>query len=120
MSGPVNNRLVSVDLDTGEERELTSSIDLHRRLKQEVDLLADEVVVSAAATPRDGGPAAFLVMDYERVYGIGLLADDGRIDRLVVETAPGRNTVRMGAPVWSADGARVAYFGWYMNIQKPS
>ena len=99
---------------------LASSIDLHRRLKQEVDLLADEVVVSAAATPRDGGPAAFLVMDYERVYGIGRLADDGRIDRLVVETAPGRNTVRMGAPVWSADGARVAYFGWYMTIQKPS
>ena len=97
MSGPVNNRLVSVDLETGEARVLASSIDLHRRLKQEVDLLADEVVVSAAATPRDGGPAAFLVMDYERVYGIGLLADDGRIDRLVVETAPGRNTVRMGA-----------------------
>ena len=119
MSGPANNRLVSVDLETGEERELASSLDLHRRLKQEVDLLADEVVVSAAATPRDRGPAAFLVMDYARVYGIGLLADDGRIDRLVIETAPGRNTVRMGAPVWSADGARGAYFGWYMSIQTP-
>ena len=119
MSGPVNNRLVSVDVETGEARVLASSVDLHRRLKQEGDLLADEVVVSAAATPRDGGPAAFVVMDYERVYGIGLLSDDGRIDRLVVETAPGRNTVRMGAPVWSADGARVAYFGWYMTIQTP-
>ena len=59
LSGPVNNRLVSVDVETGEERELASSIDLHRRLKGEVDLLAAEVVVSAAATPRDGGPAAF-------------------------------------------------------------
>ena len=117
--GPVNNRLVSVDVETGEERELASSLDLHQRLKGEVDVLAAEVVVSAAATPRDGRPAAFLVMDYERAYGIGLLDGDGRLDRLVVETAPGRNTVRMGAPVWFPDGVRLAYFGWYTNIQKP-
>ena len=117
--GPVNNRLVSVDVETGEERELASSLDLHQRLKGEVDVLADEVVVSAAATPGDGGPAAFLVMDYERAYGIGLLDGDGRLDRLVVEAAPGRNTVRMGAPVWFPDGVRLAYFGWYTNIQKP-
>ena len=117
--GPVNNRLVSVDVETGEERELASSLDLHQRLKGEVEVLAAEVVVSAAATPRDGRPAAFLVMDYERAYGIGLLDSDGRLDRLVVETAPGRNTVRMGAPVWFPDGVRLAYFGWYTNIQKP-
>ena len=119
LSGPVNNRLVSVDVETGEAHELTSSVDLHRLLKGEVDALADEMVVSAAATPRDGGPAAFLVMDYERAYGIGLLDDDGRLDRLIVETAPSRHTVNMGAPVWFPDGTRLVYFGWYMNIQKP-
>ena len=117
--GPVNNRLVSVDVETGEERELASSLDLHQRLEGEVDALAAEVVVSAAATPGDGGPAAFLVMDYEHAYGIGLLDADGRLDRLVVETAPGRNTVWMGAPVWSPDGTRLAYFGWYMTIRMP-
>ena len=119
LSGPVNNRLVSVDVETGEERVLASSLDLHRRLEGEVDVLAAEVVVSAAATHRDGVRAAFLVMDYERAYGIGLLDADGRLERLVVETAPDRHTVHMSAPVWSPDGARLAYFGWYMNIQKP-
>ena len=117
--GPVNNRLVSVDVETGEERVLASSEDLHRRLEAEVEALANEVVVSAAGTPRDGGPVAFLVMDYEQAYGIGLLDEDGRLDRLVVETAPERHTVHMGAPVWSPDGKRLAYFGWYMTIQKP-
>ena len=107
LSGPVNNRLVSVDVETGEERVLASSLDLHRRLEGEVDVLAAEVVVSAAATHRDGVRAAFLVMDYERAYGIGLLDADGRLDRLIVETAPGRHTVNMGAPVWFPDGDTV-------------
>ena len=119
LSGPVNNRFVSVDVETGEERVLASSLDLHRRLEGEVDVLAAEVVVSAAATHRDGVRAAFLVMDYERAYGIGLLDADGRLERLIVETAPDRHTVHMSTPVWSPDGARLAYFGWYMNIQKP-
>ena len=85
----MNNRLVSVDLKTGEELELANSIDLHRRLRREADTLAEQVVVSAAATPSDDGAAAFLVMDYERVYGIGLLGADHRLDQLKVEVLPG-------------------------------
>ena len=119
MSGPVNNRLVSVDLKTGEELELANSIDLHRRLRREADTLAEQVVVSAAATPSDDGAAAFLVMDYERVYGIGLLGADHRLDQLKVEVLPGRSAVRMGAPVWSPNGARLAYFGWDMRARMP-
>lgn len=116
---PVNNRLVSVQIETGEERVLASSEDLRQRLEAEVEAAADQVVVSAATTPDDGGPAAFLVMDYERAYGIGLMGADGELDRLVVEFVPERHTVRMGAPVWSPDGTRLAYFGWYMTHQKP-
>ena len=58
MYGPVNNRLVSVDLKTGEELELANSIDLHRRLRREADTLAEQVAVSAAATPSGDGAAA--------------------------------------------------------------
>ena len=117
--GPVNNRLVSVDLESGEEHQLASSLDLQQRLMGGVGDLANGVVVSAAATPRYGGQTAFLAMDYERVYGIGLMNADRRLERLVVETAPGRHTVRMGAPVWSPDGTQLAYFGWYMTSRTP-
>ena len=119
VAGPANNRLVRIDVDTGDERVLASSVDLHQRLGAEVNPAADQVVVSAASTPGDAERAAFMAMDYERAYGIGLLDADGRLERLVVETAPDRHTVHMSAPVWSPDGARLAYFGWYMNIQKP-
>ena len=90
-----------------------------RRLRREADTLAEQVVVSAAATPSDDGAAAFLVMDYERVYGIGLLGADHRLDQLKVEVLPGRSAVRMGAPVWSPNGARLAYFGWDMRARMP-
>ena len=93
VAGPANNRLVRIDVDTGEELVLANSADLHRRLSGEVDLLADQVVVSAPATSRDGERAAFLVMDYEHAYGIGLLDAGGRLERLVVEMAPDRHTV---------------------------
>ena len=119
MSGPVNNRLVSVDLETREVRELANAPDLHRGLEGEADVVGNQVVVSAAATPREGGQGAFLVMDYERAYGIALLNADGTLERLVVELAPDRHTVRMGAPVWAPDGTKLAYFGWYMTSIMP-
>ena len=119
VAGPANNRLVSIDLDTGEERVLASSVELHGRLGADVNPAADQMVVSAAATPRDGARAVFIVMDYERAYGIGLLDADGRLERLIVEIAPDRHTAHTSTPVWSPDGARLAWFGWYMTSKTP-
>ena len=119
VAGPANNRLVSIDVDTGDERFLASSVDLHRRLGAEAAPPAEQVVVSAAATPRDGERAAFMAMDCERAYGIGLLDADGRLERLIVESAPDRHTVHVGTPVWSPDGVRLAWFGWYMTSKQP-
>ena len=50
LRGRVNNRLVSVDLTTGEKSELLISSKLHQRISEEVYALEDEVVISA---PRD-------------------------------------------------------------------
>ena len=119
VAGPANNRLVRIDVDTGDERVLASSVDLHQRLGAGVNPAADQVVVSAASTPGDPERAAFMAMDYERAYGIGLLDADGRLERLIVEIAPDRHTVHMSTPVWSPDGARLAYFGWYMTSRMP-
>ena len=50
LRGPVNNRLVSIDLATNEKSELLISSNLHQRISREVSALEDEMVISA---PRD-------------------------------------------------------------------
>ena len=111
--GAVNNRLVSIDLTTGVESELVTSSDLHGEMKREAPTLEDEVVISAPASTKDGDRAAFLAMDYMNVYSVGMIDSDGRLERLVtVPTSDDRDLVVMGAPVWSPDDARIAYFRW--------
>ena len=112
LRGPVNNRLVSIDLATAEERDLLLSWDLHKRMKREAPSIEDEVVISAPATTKDGDRAAFLAMDYMRVYGVGMLETDGQLERLITVELPERELATMGAPVWSPDDTRIAYFGW--------
>ncbi len=111
--GPVNNRLVSIDLTTGDVSELVSSPGLHRRMKREAPTLEDEVVITAAASTKHGDRAAFLAMDYMNVYSVGIIDAGGQLERLVtVPTPDDRELVAMGAPVWSHDDSKIAYFGW--------
>lgn len=117
--GPVNNRLVSVDLTTGSMRFLASSRYLHQRMKQEGAELEDEVVLSAPAASETQGRAAFMVMDYGSSYAVGLLDANGRLEDLIVEGAPDGHIVWLGAPVWSRDGRRLAYFGWNGRSRSP-
>ena len=112
LRGRVNNRLVSVDLATNEKSELLISSNLHQRISQEVSALEDEMVISAPATTKDGDRAAFLAMDYMNVYSVGMLDSDGQLERLVTVEMPEKELVSMGAPVWSPDDTRLAYFGW--------
>ena len=112
LRGPVNNRLVSVDLATNEKSELLISSNLHQRISQEVSALEDEMVISAPATTKDGDRAAFLAMDYMNVFSVGMLDSDGQLERLVTVEMPEKELVSMGAPVWSPDDTRLAYFGW--------
>ena len=112
LRGRVNNRLVSVDLTTNEKSELLISSKLHQRISREVSALEDEVVISAPATTKDGDRAAFLAMDYMNVYSVGTLDSDGQLERLVTVEMPEKELVSMGAPVWSPDDTRLAYFGW--------
>ena len=112
LRGPVNNRLVSVDLTTGDVSELVTSPGLHRQMKPEAPTLEDEVVISAPATTKDGDRAAFLAMDYMNVFSVGMLDSDGQLERLVTVEMPEKELVSMGAPVWSPDDTRLAYFGW--------
>ena len=67
----MNNRLVSIDLTTGDVSELVTSPGLHRQMKPEAPTLEDEVVISAPASTKDGDRAAFLAMDYMNVYQRG-------------------------------------------------
>ena len=108
----VNNQLVSVDVTTGGVRYVARSEDLHERIARRTIGLEDEVVISAAATHLEHDKAAFLVMDYGRIYGIGVLNGDGQLEQFVTRDVPNGQQVRMGAPVWSPDGTRFAYFGW--------
>ena len=108
----MNNRLVSVDLATNEKSELLISSNLHQRISQEVSALEDEMVISAPATTKDGDRAAFLAMDYMNVFSVGMLDSDGQLERLVTVEMPEKELVSMGAPVWSPDDTRLAYFGW--------
>ena len=111
--GPVNNRLVSIDLTTGDVSELVTSPGLHRQMKPEAPTLEDEVVISAPASTKDGDRAAFLAMDYMNVYSVGIIDAGGQLERLVtVPTPDDRELVAMGAPVWSHDDSKIAYFGW--------
>ena len=110
--GPVNNRLVSIDLTTGDVSEMVTSPGLHRQMKPEAPTLEDEVVISAPASTKDGDRAAFLAMDYMNVYSVGTLDSDGQLERLVTVEMPEKELVSMGAPVWSPDDTRLAYFGW--------
>ena len=112
LRGRVNNRLVSVDLTTNEKSELLISSNLHQRISREVSALEDEVVISAPATTKDGDRAAFLAMDYMNVFSVGTLDSDGQLERLVTVEMPEKELVSMGAPVWSPDDTRLAYFGW--------
>ena len=112
LRGPVNNRLVSVDLATNEKSELLISSKLHHRISREVSALEDEMVISAPATTKDGDRAAFLAMDYMNVFSVGTLDSDGQLERLVTVEMPEKELVSMGAPVWSPDDTRLAYFGW--------
>ena len=112
LRGPVNNRLVSVDLATNEKSELLISSNLHQRISQEVSALEDEMVISAPATTKGGDRAAFLAMDYMNVFSVGMLDSDGQLERLVTVEMPEKELVSMGAPVWSPDDTRLAYFGW--------
>ena len=112
LRGRVNNRLVSVDLTTNEKSELLISSKLHHRISREVSALEDEVVISAPATTKGGDRAAFLAMDYMNVYSVGTLDSDGQLERLVTVEMPEKELVSMGAPVWSPDDTRLAYFGW--------
>ena len=112
LRGPVNNRLVSIDLATNEKSELLISSKLHQRISREVSALEDEVVISAPATTKDGDRAAFLAMDYMNVFSVGTLDSDGQLERLVTVEMPEKELVSMGAPVWSPDDTRLAYFGW--------
>ena len=88
LRGPVNNRLVSVDLATNEKSELLISSNLHQRISQEVSALEDEMVISAPATTKDGDRAAFLAMDYMNVFSVGTLDSDGQLERLVTVEMP--------------------------------
>ena len=112
LRGRVNNRLVSVDLTTDEKSELLISSNLHQRISQEVSALEDEMVISAPATTKGGDRAAFLAMDYMNVFSVGMLDSDGQLERLVTVEMPEKELVSMGAPVWSPDDTRLAYFGW--------
>ena len=112
LRGRVNNRLVSVDLTTNEKSELLISSKLHHRISREVSALEDEMVISAPATTKDGDRAAFLAMDYMNVFSVGMLDSDGQLERLVTVEMPEKELVSMGAPVWSPDDTRLAYFGW--------
>ena len=112
LRGRVNNRLVSVDLTTNEKSELLISSNLHQRISQEVSALEDEMVISAPATTKGGDRAAFLAMDYMNVFSVGTLDSDGQLERLVTVEMPEKELVSMGAPVWSPDDKRLAYFGW--------
>ena len=113
LRGPVNNRLVSIDLKTGVESELVTWSGLHRQMKREASTLEDELVISAPASTKDGDRAAFLAMDYMNVYSVGMIDAGGRLERLItVPTNDDRELVVMGAPVWSLDDARIAYFRW--------
>ena len=95
---PVNNRLISVDLKTGDERQLASSLDLHRQMRREVADLEDEVVVSAPSTPRDGGNPALLVMDYGRTFSIATLSIDGQLEQLITKEIPDGRMVGLARP----------------------
>ena len=111
--GPVNNRLVSIDLTTGDVSELVTSPGLYRQMKPEAPTLEDEVVISAPASTKDGDRAAFLAMDYMNVYSVGTIDSSGELERLItVPTNDDRELVVMGTPVWSPDDTRIAYFRW--------
>ena len=120
LRGPVNNRLVSVDLATNEKSELLISSKLHQRISREVSALEDEMVISAPATTKDGDRAAFLAMDYMNVFSVGTLDSDGQLERLVTVEMPEKELVSMGAPVWSPDDKRLAYFGWRWRPSRES
>ena len=111
--GTVNNRLVSIDVSTGNVSELVTSSGLHGQMKREAPTLEDEVVISSPATAKAGDRAAFLAMDYMNVYSVGLIDADGQLERLVtVPTPDERELVVLGAPVWSVDDTKIAYFRW--------
>ena len=113
LRGPVNNRLVSIDVSTGDVSELVTSSGLQRQMKREAPTLENEVAISAPATTKDGERAAFLAMDYMNVYSVGMIDSSGQMERLAtVPTHDERELVVMGAPVWSPDDTRIAYFRW--------
>ncbi len=116
---PVNNRLISVDVETGTARQLASALDLHGQMNGEFEGLADELAISAPSTPRDGGRPAFLVMDYRRTFVVNTLDRDGQLERLLTKEIPDGRMVGLSAPVWAPDGRRLAYFGWYGLKRKP-
>ena len=118
--GPVNNRLILVDVTTGEVRHLASAMYLHQMMEREgSEQLEDEVVVSAPAASEAHERAAFMVMDYGSNYAVGILDADGRLEELIVQDAPDGHMVWMEAPVWSPDGTRLAYFGWDGRSKMP-
>ena len=113
ITAQMNNRLVSIDVETGGVRQLANSPDLRQQMALEVPTMEDQVVITAAATPSGHEGAAFLTMDYGSTYSIGMLNGDQRLGHFITEDIPGGQQVRMGAPVWSPDGTRFAYFGWH-------
>ena len=112
LKATMNNQLISVGLTTGTVRYRASAPNLREQMSREVALIHDEVAITAPATTRVHQRAAFLTMDYGNTYGIGTLNADEQLD-LITKSIPGGLMVRMGAPVWSPDGARLAYLGWH-------
>ena len=113
---PGNNGLVSVDRVSGIRREVANPMELRRRLSEVFPDVEGEVAISWATTPKSHDRAAFLVMDYGRTYAILLINREGEVDQMIGREVPDGYMVGMGAPHWSADGGRLAYFGW--NGQK--
>ncbi len=116
LSMPGSNGLVSIDPVSGISREVASPLELRSRLAQEFPNLEDDVAISWATTPRSQERAAFLVMDYGRTYAIVVVNGEGEVVHMMGREMPGGYMVGMGAPQWSPDGGRLAYFGW--NGQK--
>lgn len=108
----VNNQLASVDLKTGSIVTMASPREFRSKMTQLAGDLQEGIASSAAATPTEPRRAAFLTMDYGGTYGIGVLDAHGQLVQFVTEVVPNGQHVRMGAPRWSPDGTRFAFFGW--------